>query len=260
MNQPELYRHYSMEEALALLGSDEGCQPLCGGHWVILPPQFSASLKSATLGCSRTSRQGSRFHWVADQAYEVSEGQFGFLPSVVTGQSQDTRPIHLFIRPPEAHEFTFAGWLSNSHVRGIGGEHPFGIADFTLSPTLPSTLWCSIGGLSVPGNEDVDIDQVIESLASPQSSQSRFSILEQLINYWHGPCQREDAYSDEELAGHCIPLPLRRWYRHGGKRGASGRAKHLDRSREVEGWGRRAAAFLCGESRGLPLVHHRPRG
>jgi hypothetical protein len=66
--------------------------------------------------------------------------------------------------------------------------------------------------------EDDEIDRLIGSLAQPLSVPVRLSILERLVVYWHGPSGPDDGYSDLDLGRNPLPLPLRRWYRYGGRR------------------------------------------
>src|SRR5947207_5717720 len=66
-------------------------------------------------------------------------------------------------------------------------------------------------------DDDDEIDRLIDSLAQPLSVQERLSILERLIVYWHGPSRPEDGYSEEDLRRNPLPLPLRWWYRSGGR-------------------------------------------
>ncbi len=220
-NQPELYHQYSRPAAIASVGRDGASSIPRGRDWHIFP---HAILCFCEVGNEQARRShfssGSRFHWVADQRSRVDEGPYGFLPSEVEGGRQDARPILLFVRPIETTEYTFVGRLTPCYAYGFDGDHPFGIADFTLTPTLPNAVWRNLGDLIVPADDYGDIDRLIQSLAEPLSVQDRLSVLERLIAYWHGPCRPEDGYSDEELAGVALPLPLplRWWYHYGGKR------------------------------------------
>ena len=53
---------------------------------------------------------------------------------------------------------------------------------------------------------------------SPTTVEDRLGVLQQLVDFWHGPIKPEDGFSDTELAGVPLPMPLRWWYRWAGKR------------------------------------------
>lgn len=62
------------------------------------------------------------------------------------------------------------------------------------------------------------LDQTLDRLRHPTTVYERLRVLEELVNYWHGPIRPEDGMSDDEIGGVKLPLPLRWWYRWAGKR------------------------------------------
>jgi hypothetical protein len=54
-------------------------------------------------------------------------------------------------------------------------------------------------------------------LRQPTLIEDRLSVLQHVVDYWHGPIRPEDV-SDAELAGSCLPATLRWWYRWAGRR------------------------------------------
>lgn len=48
--------------------------------------------------------------------------------------------------------------------------------------------------------------------------EDRLAILQQLIEFWHGPIRPEDGMNDADMTSQPLPLPLRWWYRFAGKR------------------------------------------
>jgi len=62
------------------------------------------------------------------------------------------------------------------------------------------------------------LDQALDRLRGPTTVHDRFGVLQELVNFWHGPIQPEDGMSDGEIGGVALPLPLRWWYRWAGKR------------------------------------------
>lgn len=67
-------------------------------------------------------------------------------------------------------------------------------------------------------SEHALIDQALDRLRGPTSVQDRLGILQELIQFWHGPIQPGDGIADGGLAGIAMPEPLRSWYRWAGKR------------------------------------------
>jgi hypothetical protein len=126
--------------------------------------------------------------------------------------------IHLFVRPRRALQYLYAGELAPSCVQQSAGRENYGMAWFGLKPALPSDVWVRLGGLRLG---DMDFDGVagaLDRLRCPISVEDRLGVLQQLVNYWHGPIQLEDGMSDIEIGSMPLPLPLRWWYRWAGKR------------------------------------------
>jgi hypothetical protein len=72
-----------------------------------------------------------------------------------------------------------------------------------------------------PRMGDIDcasVDLALDRLRQPTTVHDRLSILEQLVNYWHGPIRPEDGMTDAEIGGLPLPMPLHWWYRWAGKR------------------------------------------
>jgi hypothetical protein len=62
------------------------------------------------------------------------------------------------------------------------------------------------------------LDLALDLLWRPTTVQDRLGILQQLVNFWHGPIRPEDGMSEADLTWVPLPLPLRWWYRWAGKR------------------------------------------
>jgi hypothetical protein len=75
-----------------------------------------------------------------------------------------------------------------------------------------------LGGLQLGNVDFAPLDRALDLLRSPTTVEDRLSVLQQLVDFWHGPIKPEDGMSDAELAGVPLPLPLRWWYRWAGKR------------------------------------------
>lgn len=74
-----------------------------------------------------------------------------------------------------------------------------------------------LGMLVIVQGKD-QLDQAFDRLRGPTTVHDRLGVLQELINFWHGPIQPEDGMSDEEIGGVALPLPLRWWFRWAGKR------------------------------------------
>jgi hypothetical protein len=96
----------------------------------------------------------------------------------------------------------------------------FGASDDAqhLKQTLPSRVWIELGGLRLGDTDHVSVDLALDRLRQPTTVHDRLSILERLVNYWHGPIRPEDGMSEADLGGLPLPMPLRWWYRWAGKR------------------------------------------
>jgi hypothetical protein len=77
-----------------------------------------------------------------------------------------------------------------------------------------------VGSLRRPlGNLDfTPVDRALDVLRGPTTVQDRLGVLQQLVDFWHAPIKPEDGFSEAELAGIHLPMPLRWWYRWAGKR------------------------------------------
>lgn len=62
------------------------------------------------------------------------------------------------------------------------------------------------------------IDQPLGRLPEPTTVRERLSILQELVQFWHGPIRPGDGIDDGELAGIAMPQVLHWWYRWAGKR------------------------------------------
>jgi hypothetical protein len=229
--EPRLYERYGAHEAVAFFGPLAAAESLCNGQWLIFP---STVVCLASIGeAPRLSHfaTGSQFFWVADQAYRVNDEPYtGFVPAQVVGPKGTERSIRLFVRPQESEPYVYVGELEPSYMQQAPGPQGHGSARFELKPALPSDVWRQLGG-PAPGDLDfAPVDRALDRLRGPTSVEQRFEILQQLVEYWHGPIRPEDGMSDAELAGWSLPLPLPPgvtlplplpllwWYRWAGKR------------------------------------------
>lgn len=71
--------------------------------------------------------------------------------------------------------------------------------------------------MSLPANVAA-IDRALDRLRQPTTVHDRLAILQELIEFWHGPIRPEDGMTDAEMTSQPLPLPLRWWYRFAGKR------------------------------------------
>jgi hypothetical protein len=71
--------------------------------------------------------------------------------------------------------------------------------------------------MSLPANVAA-IDRALDRLRQPTTVHDRLAILQELIEFWHGPIRPEDGMTDAEMTSQLLPLPLRWWYRFAGKR------------------------------------------
>ena len=161
---------------------------------------------------------GGEFCWVADKPYQVSDDQhIKFVPPEVVSLHAD-RPIQLFVRPHDSERYCYVGELGPACRFTISGKGNCGEAYFSLSPALPSEIWTEIGGFR-PGDLDhAAIDAALDRLSYPLNTEERLWVLQQLVEYWHGPIRPEDGFSEQELEGLSMPYPLRWWYRWAGRR------------------------------------------
>jgi hypothetical protein len=221
---PELYKWYSVEEAVSCFGSPDDARYLCDDQWVILPKtaiclaEIGPHSKHKPADTSYFS-DGARFCWLADRPYEVSNSPLAhFVPDEATAWRRKEYTLWLFVRPPHVQKYIYVGKLSPSHVLVFSRHENRGIATFGLEPTLPSDVGMQLGVLK-PGKIDVaTLDRALGRLRHPATVDDRIAILRQLIEFWHGPIRPEDGMSDTEITSLPMPLPLRWWYGFAGKR------------------------------------------
>ena len=61
------------------------------------------------------------------------------------------------------------------------------------------------------------IDETLDRLKGPTTADDRFRVLQELVEYWHGPIGPTDGLSETELSAYRMPALLRRWYRWAGQ-------------------------------------------
>lgn len=220
MPDPKLYAWYSAEEAIAFFGSPDQAEQLCNGQWVIFP---TTAICLTTIGEKWTSShfdKASSFYWIADQPYRVSNLPGAkFVPAQVLPSSEKKHQIRLFVRPPGAEKFLYAGELGPSHVFVESITADRGAAHFYLTPTLPSKVLAELGGLRLGEMGVAGLDEALDRLKQPTTVRDRLDILRQVVSFWHGPVKPEDGMSGvEQVGGVPLPLPLQFWYGWAGKR------------------------------------------
>src|SRR5690242_20598899 len=62
------------------------------------------------------------------------------------------------------------------------------------------------------------VDQALDRLRGPTTVDQRLDVLQQLVEYWHGPIRPDDGIPESELASIRLPRPLHWWYRWAGRR------------------------------------------
>ena len=87
-----------------------------------------------------------------------------------------------------------------------------------LEPALGITGWLPFEGLGPSKLKFDSIDLALDRLGQPTLIEDRLSVLQHVVNYWHGPIRPKDGMSDAELAGSCLPAALRWWYGWAGRR------------------------------------------
>jgi hypothetical protein len=220
MTDPTLYAWYSAEEAIALFGAPDQAQRLCNGQWVILPTTAICLTDIGEKWAASHFHKGSSFYWVADQPYRVSDLPGAkFVPAQVLPSSERKYSIRLFVRPPGAEKFLYAGELAPSHVLVESINADRGAAHFYLTPTLPSKVLAELGGLRLGEMDAVALDEALDRPKQPTTVRDRLDILRQVVNFWHDPVKPEDGMSGvEQVGGVPLPLPLQFWYGWAGKR------------------------------------------
>lgn len=62
------------------------------------------------------------------------------------------------------------------------------------------------------------LDQSLHCLDPRATAEQRLAVLQQVVEYWHGPLRPDDGFSEQDLKNIPIPTPLHRWFRLGGRR------------------------------------------
>jgi hypothetical protein len=222
MPEPTLYAWYSAEQAISFFGSPDDAQRLCNGQWVILGYTAICLTNIGEKWEASHFDKASSFNWVADQPYRVSDSPGAkFVPAQVLASSERKYSIRLFVRPPQAEKYLYAGELTSFCVLVKSIDADRGAANFKLAPTLPSKVLAELGGLRLGDMDVAGLDQALDSLKYPTTVHDRLEVLRHLVNFWHGPIKPEDGMSGvEQVGGVPLPLPLQFWYGWAGKRTA----------------------------------------
>ena len=122
---PKLYTWYSPDEAISFFGASDGAQSYCNGQWRVFPAALVCLTEIDENDPRREATKShfvdaSRFCWVADQPYRGPDGEPRYFvpPEAIAG---DTRVIELFVRPPDARQYLYAGQLARSYMRSFLG-------------------------------------------------------------------------------------------------------------------------------------------
>jgi hypothetical protein len=220
VTQPQLYQPYETEKIISFFGSPGEAQSFCNGQWLIFP-RTAICLASVGKGPKISFfENASQFYWVADQPYHVNNSAtyWHIVPAQVVGSAGKERAIHLFASPPDSQEFLYLGELEPSYGAVAPGNGNHGMVWFALRPALPSALWVRFGGAPLGNLDFTLVDRALDSLRSPTTVEDRLGVLQQLVDFWHSPIKPEDGFSDAELSGVPLPMPLQWWYRFAGKR------------------------------------------
>lgn len=221
MPEPELYNWYATEQAISFFGSPDDGRHLCDGQWVIFP---KIALCFAEIGKAEQKshfRNAARFCWAAEQPYQVSDAPLArFVPAEVTAPRPKEYSIRLFARPPQSQKYLYVGELAPRYAMQFSPHENRGLACYTLTPTLPSRVLLELGGPRLGDLDAGALDQSLGRLRQPITVQDRLDVLQQLVNFWHGPMRPEDGMTDAEMTSQPLPLPLRFWYRWAGRRTA----------------------------------------
>ena len=62
------------------------------------------------------------------------------------------------------------------------------------------------------------LETALDRLRAPTTAEDRFRILQQLVEYWHGPIGPQDAMQTSDLEYVPLPQPLRSWFLWAGNR------------------------------------------
>jgi hypothetical protein len=62
------------------------------------------------------------------------------------------------------------------------------------------------------------LDEALHSLSDRSSADQRLAVLRQFVEYWHGSLRSGNGYTEEELHGTKLPMPLRWWFKIAGHR------------------------------------------
>ena len=212
----QLYRRYRREEVLAFFRDRGAAERRCGGQWVIYP---DAALCFAVVGDlpNSTFNTAVRFRWRTERADGGSkDARFPFLPDEVRANSRPHRPIWLFLKRPEWDDYAHVGQLEPAYSWGgkVGSWH----ADFDLESVLPGALWAEFHGPEFRVPDPARLDAAFKRLGQTADADTRFAVLQEFVEYWHGPIGADDGLTEGECALVPMPTMLKRWYRWVGRR------------------------------------------
>ncbi len=66
--------------------------------------------------------------------------------------------------------------------------------------------------------EPGSLDDALSRLDSESTTDQRLALIGQLVEFWEGPLRISDGYTEDDLNGKALPIPLRRWFRLAGRR------------------------------------------
>ncbi len=215
MRLPDLYQRFSRQDALRYF---PGVRPYPRGKgadadwWLnddIIVCLTTIEQPTGPRPSSSWLNNAKTLEWVAN---DRGGTRYPAPPEVGAGEHAGRR-LFAFAAAPDRETYVYVGEMDPSY--GYATDLTF--ATFELRAAVPSDVLATIGALPSEIAEPAELESRLHRL-DHLSPPARLTLLRDMIEYWHGPLDPNDGFSEGEIGKVAIPLPLAWWYRTAGRR------------------------------------------
>lgn len=196
----ELYQYYTRGEIFDAIG---GSDPTEAEGWFLSSNKLVGLLAIGERSPDSHFCDHGRFHWHGRDRESVPAPLQSF---------KQLSGAYLFVKSPATDRYVYVCQIQHVGMYGGGPGRPEVAMDIT--PRIPTELLHELGGLYLHPNGDAAMNRAVGTLRSAATPGQRFEAFQDLVEYWRGPLQDQDALVEADLSQSKVLLPeiLKRLY------------------------------------------------
>ena len=175
MNQPELYRQYTAEEAKVLFGADGVA---FGRHWIVAPEVVLCFVDLGDNQSDSSYFETASTFWCAVDA--VDDRGFPLVPEPVRANRKPKVEAWLFARWRDRDTYMYLGNLGQTY-QGMRSRTGAARAQFPVMPAIPWRILADIKGEPPSVRDFSPVAAALERLTGLTTARDRFEILQELV-------------------------------------------------------------------------------